>query len=66
MSKLIVFVKTTYQTSEDTWERAALTATFDPTEPIESIIDWAKSKQGDLNTIQLHVDDRKEVTNATR
>lgn len=32
---------------------------FDSTKPIESIIDWAKSKQGDLNTIQLHVDDRK-------
>lgn len=66
MSKLIVTVKTTYQTSEDTWERAVLTATFNPTESIENIIDWVKSKQGDLNTIQLHVDDRKEATNAVR
>ena len=63
MSDVIVTVKTTYQTTEDTWERAVLTASFNSDEPINSILDWVYSKKGDMNTIKLHFDSRKDAQN---
>lgn len=60
MSEVIVAVKTTSQTSEDTWERLTLTGLFKPDEPIENIIKWVYSKKGDTNTIQIHLNEAKE------
>ena len=50
----IVTATASYQITEDRWQASTLTKIFDSDATIEQVFDWAKKKQVDLNTIQVH------------
>lgn len=52
-SYFIVYAKKTYQTSEDTWERASITFIASEQTTIGEIFQWANNKELDVNTIRI-------------
>lgn len=52
-NQFIIIAKKTYQTSEDTWERATISFIANDQTTVADIMLWIKDKQGDENTIKI-------------